>query len=204
MSYYAKSNRRLKIITKLPIQCSLFGPQFGATTKQTLHLTMSSYLLACTRCKKKFKNQRALTQHQRKLTMCQANKMPNVSYNLASGDAPATTALLAFTRVDLAKRCSEMAKSSTRKANLPLGSTKNGQKTFVDSATDDATLDQYSRLESDSEDDFEPSMLNNEGDDVATTPVAVSQPGGVLTSLTLIGSLMIGFNMSNEHLSLLL
>ena len=50
---------------------------------------MSSYLLTCTRCKKKFKNQRALTQHQRKSTMCQAKKMPKVSYNLASDDAPA-------------------------------------------------------------------------------------------------------------------
>jgi len=72
-----------------------------------------------------------------------------------------------------------MAKSSTRKANLPLGRTTNGQKTLVDSATDDATLDQFSRVDSDSEDDFEPSMLNNEGNDFATTPVAASQPGGV-------------------------
>ena len=69
-----------------------------------------------------------------------------------------------------------MAKSSTRK---PLGSTENGQKTLVDSTTDDATLDHCSRLESDSEDDFESFMLTNEGDDVATTPVAVSQPGQV-------------------------
>jgi len=71
-----------------------FGPQFGATTNKTLHLTMSSYLLACTRCKKKFKNQRALTQHQRKSTTCQENKMPKVSYNLASDDAPAATTLI--------------------------------------------------------------------------------------------------------------
>jgi len=110
--------------------------------------------------------------------MRKAGKMPKVSYNLASDDAPAATTLLAFTRVDLAKRCSEMAKSSTRKANSPLGSTKNGKKTLVDSTTDDATLDQFSRVDSDSEDDFEPSMLNNDGDDVVTTPVAVSQPGG--------------------------
>jgi len=169
----------MKIITKLPIQCSLFGPQFGATSKRTLHLTMLSYLMACTRYKNAFKNQRALTQHQRKSTMCKAGKMPKVSYNLASDDAPAATTLLAFTRVDLAKRCSEMAKSSTRKANLPLGSTKNSQKTLVDSTTDDATLDQFLRVDSDSEDDFEPSMLNNDGDDVATTLLAVSQPGGV-------------------------
>ena len=99
--------------------------------------------------------------------------MPKVSYNLASDDGPAATTSLAFTRVDLAKRRSEMAKSSARKANLPLISTKTGQKTLDDSTTDDATLDQYSCLDSDSEDDFEPSMLNNEGDDVATTPVAV-------------------------------
>jgi len=72
-----------------------------------------------------------------------------------------------------------MAKSSTRKANFPLNSTKTGQKTLVESTTDDATLDQFSRPDSNSEDDFEPSMLTNEGDDVATTPVAVSQLGGV-------------------------
>jgi len=89
---------------------------------------MSSYLLVCTRCKKKFENQRALTQHQHKLTICKANKMPNVSYDLASEDAPAPTALLAFARVDLAKRRSEMAKSNARKANLPLISAKTGQK----------------------------------------------------------------------------
>jgi len=141
---------------------------------------MSSFLLACTGCKKKFKNQRALTQHQRKSTMCQARKMPKVSCDLASDDAPAATALLAFARVDLAKRLSEMAKSSTRKANLPLCSAKNGQKTLVSSATDDATLDQFSLVNSDSEDDFEPSMLINEGDDVATTPVAVSQPSDLV------------------------
>jgi len=102
-----------EIITKLPMQHSPFGPQFGATTKQTLYLTMSSYLMACTGCKKKFKNQRALTQHQRKSTICQANKMPKVSYNLATDDAPAATTLLAFAQFDLAKRHSEMAKSST-------------------------------------------------------------------------------------------
>jgi len=131
----------------------------------------------CTRCKKKFENQRALTQHQHKLTICKANKMPNVSYDLASEDAPAPTALLAFARVDLAKRRSEMAKSNARKTNLPLISTKTGQKTTVDFSTVDATLDQFSRRNSDSEDDFEPSMSNNEGDDVETAPVAVSQPG---------------------------
>jgi len=32
-----------------------FGPQFGATTNQTLQLTMSSYLLACTMSKKRIK-----------------------------------------------------------------------------------------------------------------------------------------------------
>jgi len=105
--------------------------------------------------------------------------MPKVSYNLASDDAPAATSLLAFARVDLAKGRSEMTKCSTPKANLPLRSAKNGQKTLVDSATDDATLDPFSRLDSDSEDEFEPSMLTNEGNDVTTTPVAVSQPGGV-------------------------
>jgi len=103
--------------------------------------------------------------------------MPNVSYDLASEDAPAPTALLAFARVDLAKRRSEMAKSNARKTNLPLISTKTGQKTTVDFSTVDATLDQFSRRNSDSEDDFEPSMSNNEGDDVETAPVAVSQPG---------------------------
>jgi len=105
--------------------------------------------------------------------------MPKVSYNLASDDAPAKTSLLAFTRVDLAKRRTEMAKSSTRKANLHLSGTKNGQSKLVDFTTDETTLDQFSVLDSDSEDDFEPSMLSNEGDDVPTTPVAVSQPGGV-------------------------
>jgi len=105
--------------------------------------------------------------------------MPKVSYNLASDDAPAATTLLAFARVDLAKRHLEMAKSRTRKANLPLGSAENGQTKLVDITTDDATLDQFSRLDSDSEDDFEPSMLSNEGDEVTTAPVVVSQPGGI-------------------------
>jgi len=118
-----------------------------------------------------------LTQHQRKSTTCQAKKMPKVSYNLASDDAPAATALLAFARVDLAKRRSEMAKSSTQKANLHLSSAKNGQSKLVDFATDETTLDQFSGLNGNSEDDFEPSMLSNEGDDVANAPVAVSQPG---------------------------
>jgi len=98
---------------------------------------------------------------------------------IASDDAPAPTTLLAFTRVDLAKRRSEMTKSNTSKANLPLISTETGQKTTGDFTTVDATLDQFSRLNSDLEDNFEPSMLNNEGGDVETAPVAVSQPGGV-------------------------
>jgi len=49
----AGSNRRLKIVTNLPMKHPAFGPQFGATTNQTLHLTMSSHLLVCTGCKKK-------------------------------------------------------------------------------------------------------------------------------------------------------
>ena len=105
--------------------------------------------------------------------------MPKVSYNLASDDAPAATSLLAFTRVDLAKRRTEMAKSSTRKANLHLSSTKNSQSKWVDFTTDETTLDEFSVLDGDADDGFEPSMLSNEGDDVPTTPVAVSQPGGV-------------------------
>jgi len=105
--------------------------------------------------------------------------MPKVSCNLASDDAPVATLLLAFARVDLAERRAEMAKSSTRKANLHLSSAKKSQSKWVDFATDETTLDQFSVLDGDSEDDFEPSMLSNEGDDVATAPVAVSQPGGV-------------------------
>ena len=105
--------------------------------------------------------------------------MPKVSYNLASDDAPAATTLLAFTRVDLAKRRAEMAKSSTRKANLHPSSGENSQTKWVDFTTDETTLDEFSVLDGDAEDDFEPSMLSNEGDDVPTTPVAVSQPGGV-------------------------
>jgi len=75
---------------------------------------------------------------------------------------------------------------------------------LVDFTTDETTLDQFSVLDSDSEDDFEPSMLSNEGDCVATTPVAVSQPGGISDLVDVDWISMTGLNVSNEHLILLL
>jgi len=161
-SHNAESNGQLKIVTNLPIE----QPAFGATTKQTLHFTMLNCLSAHTKCKKKFEDQRASTQHHSKSTICKVHEMPSVSFDLASDDAPAPTA----------KRRSEMAKPNTWKGNSPPIGTEPSRNTTGDLKNADATLDQISAHNSNSEVNFEPSMLNNEGDDVKTAWVAASQP----------------------------
>jgi len=127
---------------------------------------------------------------------------------LASDDDPAPTSLLAFTRVDLDKRRSAMAKSNAGKANLPLIDAQKGRKTMSDLTNTESTLDQFAPHNSDSEDDFEPSMLNDEVDNALTAPFVASQPGGVsdLIDVNRILNDWIKYEQhtSNEHLILLL
>ena len=140
---------------------------------------MSSRLLACTRCNKKFKNRRALTQHHRKSTVCKTHKTPVISFNLESNDAPPGTDLLGFTRVTLAKRRSRMAKGDTSKATLPNLDLQT-YLTFMEEQEDKAAdLDSFPPNNGDLEEDFDHPMIDDDTENEAALPFVQSQPGGV-------------------------
>jgi len=79
---------------------------------------MSSLLLVCTKCKRKFKDRRSLTQHHRKSTTCRSQTALSVDVNLANNQEPLPPDLLAFSRVNLTKHRQALAKNPPAKADL--------------------------------------------------------------------------------------
>jgi len=79
---------------------------------------MSKLLLVCTKCKKKVKDRRSLTQHQRKSTMCRSQTALSINVNLANNEEPLPPDLLAFLHVNLTKHRQALAKNPPAKANL--------------------------------------------------------------------------------------
>ena len=79
---------------------------------------MSKLLLVCTKCQRKFKDKRGLTQHQRKSTTCRSQTALSINVNLVNNQELSQPDLLAFSRVNLTKHRQALAKNPPAKANL--------------------------------------------------------------------------------------
>jgi len=79
---------------------------------------MSSHLLVCTKYKRKFKDRRSLTQHERKSTTCRSQNALSIDVNLVNNKELLAPDLLAFLRVNLTKHRKALAKNPPAKANL--------------------------------------------------------------------------------------
>ena len=140
---------------------------------------MSKLLITCKRCNKRYKDQRSLTQHQRKSTVCRAYMSQTITVNMAEDMVELDHDLLAFSRVQLAKRRSDMAKTTTTKANEPAIDAKTYFNMMASMVSSEPTLDELPPIDDDMDNDFEPPFFDDEIDNTPLMPGLMSQPGGV-------------------------
>jgi len=141
---------------------------------------MSSLMLVCTKCKKKFEDRRGLTQHQRKLTICRSQNALSVNVNLVNNDAPLPPDLLAFSRVNLTKHRQALAKNPPAKANLA-GQQPQSNKTVAAKTTGQKlSLETSIDNDDDSNHNFAPPVSDDEDTGGPEEPAVAVQSGGVL------------------------
>jgi len=107
----AEMQKRLQTNAQLPITNPSLGHKIKQHIKKWSQLTMSELLLVCTKCQRKFKDRRSLTQHQRKSTMCRSQTALSVDVNPVNNEGPSQPDLLAFSRVNLTKHRQALAKN---------------------------------------------------------------------------------------------
>ena len=117
-SMIAELQKRLQTNAKLPIKNPSLGHKIQQHTKKQSQLTLSSLLLACTKCKRRFEDKRSLTQHQRKSTTCRSQTALSVNVDLVDNKELLPPDLLAFSRVNPTKHPQALAKNPPAKANL--------------------------------------------------------------------------------------
>jgi len=144
---------------------------------------MSKLLLVCTKCQRKFKDKRSLTQHQRKSTACRSQTALSINVNLVNNDAPLPPDLLAFSRVNLNKHRQALAKNPPAKANLarqePQINKTSAAKTTAKTTGLKSSLETSMEDDDDSDDNFAPPVFDDEDTEAPEEPAVTVQLGGV-------------------------
>jgi len=136
-------------------------------------------VLVCTKCKKKFKDRRGLTQHQPKLTTCRSQNALSINVNLVNNNAPLSPDLLAFLRVNLTKHRQSLAKNPPAKANLAHQQPQSNKTSAAKTTGQKSSLETLIEDDDDYNVNFAPPMFDDK-DTGAPEELAITvQSGGV-------------------------
>ena len=161
------------------LQTHHFGHKIEQKAKQWSQLTMSSLMLVCTECKKKFKDRRGLTQHQRKQTTCRSQNALNVNAILANNDVPSPPDLLAFSRVNLTKHRQALAKNPPLQANLPSRQPQIDKTSGAKTTGQKSSLETMNKNDDDLDVDLAPPVFDDKDTGAPEELAVMSQSGGV-------------------------
>ena len=139
---------------------------------------MSKLLLVCTKCQRKFKDKRSLTQHQRKSTVCRSQTALSINVNLVNKDAPLPPDLLAFSRVNLTKHRQALA-NPPAKANLARRQPQINKTGAAKTTGLKSSLETSIDNDDDSDDNFAPPVFDDEDTEAPEEPAVTVQPGGI-------------------------